>query len=48
MHLGLHVSPEQLEWGIFQKLLLVHGICSSSWAALSGLSGRGRASLAET
>jgi hypothetical protein len=31
---------EQLEWGLSQKLLPVYGICSSSWAALSGLSGR--------
>jgi hypothetical protein len=44
IQLGLHVGPEQLEWGLPQKLLPVrgiYGICSSSWAALSGLSGRG-------
>ena len=41
--LGLHVGPEQLEWGLSQKLLPVCGICSSSWAAFSGLSGRGYA-----
>ena len=38
---GLHVDPEQLEWGLFQKLFSVHGICYSSWAALSGFGGRG-------
>jgi hypothetical protein len=31
----------QLEWGLSQKLLPVCGICSSSWATLSGFSGRG-------
>ena len=41
VQLGLHVGPEQLEQGISQKLLPVCGICSSSWTALSGLSGRG-------
>ena len=39
--LDLHVGPEQLEQGLSQKLLPVCGICSSSWAALSGLSERG-------
>jgi len=33
----------QLEWELSQKLLPVCGLCSSSWAALSGLSGRGSA-----
>ena len=41
MQPGLHLSLEKLEWGLSQKLLPVYGICSSSWAALSGLSGRG-------
>ena len=36
----LHVGLEHLEQGLSQKLLPVHGIWSSSWAALSGLSGR--------
>ena len=39
VQLGLHLSPK-LEQGLSQKLLPVCGICSSSWAALSGLSGR--------
>jgi len=41
MQHGLHVDPDQLEQGLFQKLLSVCGICSSTSAALSGLSGRG-------
>jgi hypothetical protein len=40
VQLGLHVDPEQLEQELAQKLSPVHGICSSSWAAVSGLSGR--------
>ena len=40
VQLGLHLGPEQLERGLSSKLLPVHGICSYSWAALSGLSGR--------
>ena len=40
VQLELHVGPEQLEWGLSQKLLPVCGICSSSWTALSGLSER--------
>jgi hypothetical protein len=40
VQLGLHVGPEQLEWELSEKLLPVHGICSTRWAALSGLSGR--------
>jgi hypothetical protein len=36
----LHVSPEQLERGLFQKLLPICRICSTSWDALSGLSGK--------
>jgi hypothetical protein len=43
--LGLLVGPEQLEQRLSQrlsqKLMPVYGICSSSWAVLSGLSGRG-------
>jgi len=35
--LGLHVGPEQLKQGLSLKLLPVCGICSSSWAALSGV-----------
>ncbi|EDM09969.1 rCG44805 [Rattus norvegicus] len=31
-------SSAQLEQGIFLKLLSVCGICSTSWAALSGFS----------
>jgi hypothetical protein len=41
VQLGLHVVPEQLEQGLSQELLLVCGICSSSWAALSSISGKG-------
>ena len=40
VQLGFHVGSEQLKRRISQKLIPVHGICSSSWAALSGLSGR--------
>ena len=43
VQLDLHVGPEQLEQGLSQKLLLIREICSSSWATLSGLSGRGSA-----
>jgi hypothetical protein len=43
VQLGLHVCPEQQELGLSQKLLPAYGICSSSWAALSGLSERGYA-----
>jgi hypothetical protein len=39
------VSFEQLEQELCQKLLPVCRICSISWAALSGLSGRGSVSL---
>ena len=31
VQLGLHVGPEQLEQGLFQKLVAVNGICSTSW-----------------
>ena len=41
VQLGLHVGPEQLEEGLSQELLPVCEICSSSWAALSGLSAEG-------
>jgi hypothetical protein len=41
VQLSLHLGPKKLEWGLSQKLLPVHGMCSSSWAAMSGLSGRG-------
>ena len=30
MQLGLHVDPKQLEQWLWQKLLPVHGICSSA------------------
>jgi hypothetical protein len=43
VQLDIHVDPKQLELGLSQKLLPVCGICSSCWAALSGLSGRGSA-----
>lgn len=39
VQLGLHVGPEQLEWGLFQRLLPTCGMCSTSWAALSGFCG---------
>jgi hypothetical protein len=38
--LGLLVSPGQLEQGLSQKLLPVYRLCSTSWAAFSGLSGK--------
>ena len=38
---GLYEGLEQLDQGLSQMLLLVNGICSSSWAALFSLSGRG-------
>ena len=41
MQLDFHGSPKQLEWQRSPKLLPLCGICSSNWAALSGLSGRG-------
>jgi hypothetical protein len=41
VQLGLHLSPK-LEQVLSLMLLPVCGICSSSWAALSGLNGRGR------
>jgi hypothetical protein len=41
VQLGLYVGPEQMEQGLSQNLLPVDGICSFSWAVLSGLSGRG-------
>ena len=41
MQLSFHMGLEQLEQGLSQKLLPICGICSSSWAALSGLSGKG-------
>ena len=48
VQLGLYVGPKLLEQGLSQKLLPVPGICFSGWAALSGLSGRGCTSPAET
>jgi len=30
LKLGLHVGPEQMEQGLPQKLIPVHGICSST------------------
>jgi hypothetical protein len=41
LQLGLLMGPKKLEQGLSQKLSSVHGICSSSWDAWSGLSGRG-------
>jgi hypothetical protein len=41
MQFHLYMCPKQLEWGAILKLLPVNGIYSSSWSALSGLSGRG-------
>lgn len=41
MQLSFHVGLKQLELGLSQKLLPVHGLCSSRWVALSGLCGRG-------
>ena len=43
--LGLHVGSEQLEQGYPKSCehIPVRGICSSSWAAFSGLSGSGSA-----
>ena len=41
VQLGLHVGLEPLKPSLSQKLLPVHGIYSSSWAALSGLNGKG-------
>jgi hypothetical protein len=43
VQLGLHIGSKQLEQRLSQKLLPTCGMCSSSWAALSGLSGRGSA-----
>jgi hypothetical protein len=31
VQVDLCVGPEQLEWGLSEKLLPVRGICSSSW-----------------
>lgn len=39
------MDSEQLDGGLSQNLLLVCEMCSSSWAAWSGLSGRGSAEL---
>ena len=41
VHLDLHTGPEQLEEGLSQNLLPIHGISFTSWATFSGLSGRG-------
>ena len=46
MQLGFHVHLKQLEQGLSPKFLPIHGIFSSSWGALSGLSGRGCALIA--
>jgi hypothetical protein len=48
VQLGFHVRTEQLKQELSQKLLLIHGICSTSWAALSDLSRGGQPTLAET
>jgi len=37
---GFHVGPEQLEWGLSQKLLPICGICFFSWTILCGPSGK--------
>jgi hypothetical protein len=42
VQLDLHMGLKQLEQGLSQMLLPVHGMCHS-WAALSGLSRRGSA-----
>jgi hypothetical protein len=47
VQLGFHVGPKQLEWGLTQKLLPICGICSTTWAALSGLSGKGSSCITE-
>ena len=41
VQLYLHVGPEQLKQGLSQKLLPVCRICSITWAAFTGLSGKG-------
>jgi hypothetical protein len=41
VQLDLLVGPEDLEWELSQKLLPLRWVCSTIWAALSGLSGRG-------
>ena len=41
VQLGLHVGPKQFQQRLSQMLLPKSGISSSSWATLSGLSGRG-------
>jgi hypothetical protein len=38
--LGLLVGLEQVQHGLFHKLLPVKGMCFFSWATLAGLSGR--------
>lgn len=38
---GLLVGSEEVEQGLFQKLLPVHGIYSSNWNDFSRLNGRG-------
>ena len=48
VQLGLHVDPKQLEQWLWQKLLPAHGICSSSWDALSGFYGEETPSLPQT
>ena len=42
VHLNFHVGPEQLQCGLFQKLLCARGVL----AILSGLSGEETLSLA--
>jgi len=42
VQLDLEVNPEQSDRRLSPKLLPGCGICSSGWAALSGLSERGR------
>jgi len=43
VQLDLHVVSKQLEQWLSQKSIPVRGICSTSWALLSSLSGRGSA-----
>ena len=40
VHLDFHVGLKQLELRLSKKLLPICGLCSSSWTALSGFSGR--------
>jgi hypothetical protein len=48
VQLGLHVGPEQLEQGLFLKLMPVCWIYSSTWAAWSGIVAEDVLSLTKT